>query len=70
MRIVCSKAGHSESERLQILSAAMGLGMSSIYATSLLWCERYIALTNSVTALFTLFGMAAANVLQGTIIFT
>ena len=44
----------------------MGLGMSSIYATSLLWCERYIALTNSVTALFTLFGMAAANVLQGT----
>ena len=34
--------------------------------TSLLWCERYIALTNSVAALFTLFGMAAANVLQGT----
>ena len=42
----------------------MGLGMSSIYATSILWCEKYIAVTNSVGALFTLFGMAVANVLQ------
>ena len=67
MMIVCYIAGHSESWGLQILSAVMGLGMSSIYATSLLWCERYIALTNSVAALFTLFGMAVANILQGTV---
>ena len=50
--------------RLQILCAVMGLGMSSIYATSLLWCERYIVVTNRIGALFTLFGMAVANVMQ------
>ena len=49
---------------MQILCAVMGLGMSSIYATSLLWCEKYIAVTNRIGALFTLFGMAAANALQ------
>ena len=39
--------------------------MSSVYATSLLWAERYVAVTNRVGALFTLFGMALANAMQG-----
>ena len=62
--LICPLASHVGPRVLQLLCAVMGVGMSSVYATSLLWSERYIEVTNRVGALFTLFGMALANALQ------
>ena len=40
----------------------MGLGMAAIYATGLLWSEKYIVVTNRIGSAFALFAMAGPDV--------
>ena len=47
---------------LQILVAVMGLGMAAIYATGLLWSEKYIVVTNKIGSAFALFAMEAPSI--------
>ena len=47
---------------LQILVAVMGLGMAAIYATGLLWSEKYIVVTNKIGSAFALFAMAGPDI--------
>ena len=51
----------------KVFSAAMGMGMSSMYATGILWCERYISITNKIGAAFSISGVSLQNVLQAMI---
>ena len=57
---LCLFAEHSVLT-LQILVAVMGLGMAAIYATGLLWSEKYIVVTNKIGAAFALFAMAGPD---------
>ena len=58
---LCLFAEHSVLA-LQILVAVMGLGLAAIYATGLLWSEKYIVVTNKIGSAFTLFAEAGPNV--------
>ena len=40
----------------------MGLGMAAIYATGLLWSEKYIVVTNKIGSAFALFAMAGPDI--------
>ena len=46
---------------LQILVAVMGIGMAAIYATGLLWSEKYIVVSNKIGSAFALFAMAGPD---------
>ena len=58
---LCLFAEHSVLT-LQILVAVMGLGMAAIYATGLLWSEKYIVVTNKIGSAFALFAMAGPDI--------
>ena len=47
----------------QILTAVVGLGMASVYATGLLWVEQYTPVTRFMGALFTLASSTGPDVL-------
>ena len=47
--------------------AITGLGMSSMFATGLLWCQKYIVVSNRIGAAFSLSGMAMADLLPALI---
>ena len=47
---------------LQVMVAVMGLGMAAIYATGLLWSEKYIVVTNKIGSAFALFAMAGPDI--------
>jgi fucose permease len=47
---------------LAVLIAIMGCGMASIYATGLIWAEKYITVTNKIGSAFAMFAMAGPDV--------
>ena len=42
--------------------AVMGFGMAAIWATGLLWSERYIVVTNKIGSAFAFAGMMGPNI--------
>ena len=48
----------------KIFSAVMGMSYSSMFATGILWSERYISINNRIGAAFSICGVAMSNGLQ------
>ena len=48
----------------KIFSAVMGMSYSSMFATGILWSERYISINNRIGAAFSISGVSMQNALQ------
>ena len=53
--------------KLQVFSAILGIGMSSVLATGILWCEMYIIITPKINAAFFISGQSLQTALQATV---
>jgi len=45
----------------------MGVSFSPMYATGILWSEKYICITNKIGAAFSFFGVTMQNAIQAVI---
>ena len=53
--------GDSSIEALNIFTAFMGIGMASIYASSMLWMDQYMTVTNKIGSLMTISASIGAD---------